>query len=225
MAKENKVEEQRQEGIEASVSKTEQFFQKNKKSIRITCGVILVVGLIILGYQKLVREPRIVEAMDQMFPAELCFQDGNFETALNGDGNILGFTQIIDEYGAKAGKSVYIYAGICCLQMGDNEQALEYLKKYNGKDPIILARAYALQGDACVNLEQYNKALDFYRKAVAQADNMYAAAYLLKEGQVYEALGRKDEAVECYKEIKDKYPQSFEGYLIQSNIEGAKIAE
>lgn len=225
MAKEIKSEAQRQEAIEAGVSKTEQFYQENKKSIWGIVGGVVVISLLILGYQKLIREPKVAEAMEQTYPAERVFRDGNFELALNGDGNILGFAQIIDEYGALSGKAVYLYAGICSIRLGDNEQAIAYLKKYNGKDPILAARALGLQGDAYVNLEQYQKAADMYGKAVAKADNMYAAAYILKQGQVFEALGQKDKALKCYETVKDKYPESYEAYQVNSLIGQIKVAE
>ena len=56
------------------------------------------------------------------------------------------------------------------------------------------------------------------QKAVAKADNAYAAAYLVKEGLVLEKLGKKAEALDCYKTVKDKYPQSIEAYDIDRYI-------
>ena len=150
--------------------------------------------------------------------AEENFRSANYELALNGDGNVLGFAQIIDEYGRKAGESVYFYAGVCELQLGNWEAAVNYLKSYKGKDAILAARATACIGDAYVGLEDYKTALSYFEKAASIADNMYAAGYLLKAGMVAEKLGEDSKALGFYEQIKDKYPQSMEGYDVDKYI-------
>ena len=65
-------------------------------------------------------------------------------------------------------------------------------------------------------------------KAAKVSDNMFSATYLLKAGITYEELGQRDKALAAYKEIKDKYPQSMEGYDIDkyiSRIENMPKAE
>ena len=150
--------------------------------------------------------------------AEQNFRAADYEVALNGDGNVLGFAQIIDEYGKKAGKAVYFYAGVCELQLGNFESAIKYLESYNGKDAILAARATACIGDAYVGLEDYKKALGYFEKAAATIDNMFAAGYLLKAGVVAEKLGENAKALSFYEKIKDQYPQSMEAYDIDKYI-------
>lgn len=212
-----------QENIEQTVSATEQFLNKNKKTIIGALVAVVVLGLGILAYSKFVYQVQVEEAMAQAYPAETNFQNGEYELALNGDGNNLGFVQIIDDYGTKAGKAVYFYAGVCELQLGNYESALSYLKKYNGKEPILAARAKACEGDAHVGLQNYSAAVSAYEAAVAKADNIFAATYLLKAGLAYEALGQKAKALECYKAIEDNYPSSIEAYDITKYI--ARVAE
>jgi len=212
-----------QENIEQTVSATEQFLNKNKKTIIGALVAVVVLGLGILAYSKFVYQVQVEEAMAQAYPAETNFQNGEYELALNGDGNNLGFVQIIDDYGTKAGKAVYFYAGVCELQLGNYESALSYLKKYNGKEPILAARAKACEGDAHVGLQNYSAAVAAYEAAVAKADNIFAATYLLKAGLAYEALGQKAKALECYKAIEDNYPSSIEAYEITKYI--ARVAE
>ena len=216
-------EAQRQENIEQTVSATEQFYNENKKLIWGIVAAILVIGLGILAYNKFIFQPRCVEAMQQAYPAEMSFQNAEYDLALNGDGNNLGFADIIDEYGTKAGKAVYLYAGICELELGNYEESLSYLKKYKGKEPILAARARACEGDAYVALGDYNAAVRSYKAAVAVADNVFAAGYLLKEGSAYEALGQKADALACYKTIEEDYPQSIEAYEIAKHI--ARVTE
>lgn len=212
-----------QENIEQTVSATEQFLNNNKKTIIGALVAVVVIGLGILAYSKFVYQVQVEEAMAQAFPAETNFQNGEYELALNGDGNNLGFVQIIEDYGKKAGKAVYFYAGVCELQLGNYESALSYLKKYNGKEPILAARAKACEGDAHVGLENYSAAVAAYEAAVAKADNIFAATYLLKAGLAYEALGQKAQALKCYTTIQDSYPSSIEAYEISKYI--ARVAE
>ena len=216
-------EAQRQENIEQTVSAAEQFYNENKKTIWIVVGAVLVIGLGILAYHKFIYQPKCVEAMQQTYPAEMNFQNGEYALALSGDGNNLGFEDIIAEYGTKSGKAVYLYAGICELQLGNYDEALAYLKKYKGKEPILAARAKACEGDAYVALGDYAAAVRSYKAAVAQGDNVFAAAYLLKEASALEALGQNAEALACYNAIKMDYPQSIEAYDIDKFI--ARVAE
>ena len=213
------------EKIEETVSKTEQFYNENKKTIWTCILVAAIIALGVLAYHQFYFKPKTAEAQEQTYPAEAAFRNGDFEVALNGDGNNLGFIDIIDEYGTKAGKAVYFYAGLCELQLKDYEQAVNYLKKYKGKDAIQSARALSALGDAYAGLQQYEDAVAQYEKAAAVSDNVFAAEYLLKAAVACEELGNKDKALTLYETIKDKYPQSIEGYDIDKYINRINFAE
>ena len=216
MAKE--IKNENVEAVVEAVSKTEQFFNKNGKLIGGIAAGIVVVAAIVFCWYKFAYQPALQEAQGQMAYAEENFRGGDYELALNGDGNTLGFVQIIDEYGTKAGKAVYFYAGVCELQLGNFESAIKYLETYKGSDAILEARATACIGDAYVGLEDYGKALNYFEKAAKAADNMFAAGYLLKAGAVAEKLGENAKALSFYQTIKDQYPQSMEGYEIDKYI-------
>ena len=215
MAKE--IKNENAEAVVEAISKTEKFFNENGKLLVGIFAAVVIVCAGVFCWFKFVNQPKVEEALGQMAVAEQNFRQGNYETALNGDGNALGFAQIIDEYGSKAGKAVYFYAGVCELQNGNWEQAVKYLSSYNGKHAILAARAKGCIGDAYVGLEDYKKALGFFEQAAA-ADNMFAAGYLLKAGVTAEKLGDNAKALSFYKKIKDQYPQSMEGYDIEKYI-------
>ena len=122
MAKEMKHENA--EAVVEAVSKTEKFFQENGKLIAYIFGAFVAVCVIAFCWFKFAYQPKVNEAQGQMAVAEQNFRAADYEVALNGDGNALGFAQIIDEYGKKAGKAVYFYAGVCELQLGEWEQAI-----------------------------------------------------------------------------------------------------
>ena len=220
MAKENlkKKEALQQEKITETVSKTEQFFNENKKIIYGAIIAILVIGFGILAYNQWILKPKQAEAMEQKFPAEAAFAAGEYDLALNGNGNVLGFKDILDEYGTKGGKDIYMYAGVCELQLGNFDEAIKYLKKYKGKNHILSARTLACIGDAYTGLEDNRTAISYFEKAADLSDDIYSAGYLLKAGVAYEELGEYDKALACYKRIQNNWPQSVEGYDIDKYI-------
>ena len=216
MAKE--IKNENAEAVVEAVSKTEKFFNENGKLLGGILAAFIVVAAGVFCWYKFAYQPSVEEAQGQMALAENNFRSADYELALNGDGNVLGFAQIIDEYGAKAGKAVYFYAGVCELQLGNWDLAIKYLQSYNGKDAILKARATACIGDAYVGLEEYAKALNYFEKAAAVIENMYTAGYLLKAGLVAEKLGQNEKALEYYELIKDQYAASPEGYEIDKYI-------
>ena len=219
MANKPTEQELRQQNIAEAVSKSELFFQKYGKIVYGCVAAVLLIALAILAYNRFILQPKKEKAQAEMFKAEQKFAQGNFELALNGDDNTMGFEEIIDTYGSKAGEAVYLYAGASALQIGEFDKAISYFKKYDGEDSILLSRAQAGIGDAYVGLEDYKSALAAYEKAAATvSSNMYAAGYLLKAGQVAEEMGNKDKALDFYKKIKDQYPESAEASDIDKYI-------
>ena len=219
MAKITKTEEEvRQQNVAEAVSKTEQFFKENGKLIYGCVIGVLVIALAILAYNRFILQPKKVQATDQMARAEQWFLSGEYELSLTGDDNDLGFEDIIKQYGSKAGEAVYMYAGIAKLQTGAPEEAIQYLKKYDGEDPILLGKAQACIGDAYADLENYSEAISWYQKAAKTSDNALAASYLLKAGIAAEANGNQDKALSFYKEIKDKWGNAPEALEIDKYI-------
>lgn len=217
MAKNNQQEAQ-QEQVATTVSGVEEFFKKNQKWIEWALIALLVIILGIFAYNRWVVAPARAEAQGQLFQAEQLFRSGDFETALNGDGNILGFTDIISNYGSRAGKAVTLYAGLCNLQLGKYDEAIALLKKYNVKDKVMQGRAFCAIGDAYSNLKDYTNALAYYKKAAALGENELTPGYLLKAALVCEETGDNASALKLYKEIESKYPQTVEGYDVQKYI-------
>jgi len=214
----NKQPEAQQEQVATTVSGVEEFFKNNQKWIEWALIALVVVIFGIFAYNRWVVAPARQEAQQQMYQAEQSFRNNDFETALNGDGNVLGFKDIIDTYGRRAGKSATLYAGLCNLQLGNNDEAVHYLKNYSTKDKLMQGRAWCALGDAYSNMQDYANALTWYKKAAALEDNAYTATYLFKAALVSEELGDKAGALKLYKEIEDKYPQTLEGYDIQKYI-------
>ncbi|MBQ9475194.1 MAG: hypothetical protein IJU69_02935 [Bacteroidales bacterium] len=215
-----KKDEALQESIMEEAAKGEQFYNEHKGLLWGILIAVAVIGLGILGYIKFIYQPQAEEAQAQMYPAETAFAKEEWESALNGDGNNAGFAQVIEDYGCKAPASVYLYAGVCELQLEKYQEALDYLKKYNGKDALLKARSIACQGDAYVGLgeQYYAQAVKCYADAAACANNVFAADYIVKEGLTYEAMKQYDKALECFNDVRLNYSQSTAAYDIDKYI-------
>ena len=224
MSTNNKFQEP-EVNVEEALSKTEKFFETYKNHIVYGSIAIVAVVAAVMLFHHFVTVPAQQEAMAQTFTAEQYFRVGEFEKALNGDGNALGFNQIISEYGSKSGEAVYFYAGVCNLQLGNFAEAIKNLKSYKSDDAIMNARALACIGDAYAAQNDLASALSNYKSAAAASDNILAANYLLKAGIVCEEMGKPAEALAFYQQIKDKYPASPEGYEINKYISRIEIAK
>ncbi len=209
MAKTQQVPE---EQIENQVSGFEKFVKKYQKILGWAIIAALIVVFAALAINKWYLTPAREEARAQMFPAEQQFAHAEYATALEGDGNFPGFAQLISDYGSKCGEAVYLYAGICAYNLERYDEAIGYLKQYNGKDKILKAKALCATGDCYAAKDDKAAALSFFKKAAAVEDNLYRATYLFKAGIMAEEMGNDAEALGFYEEIQARYPQSAEGY-------------
>ena len=199
--------------VSGVIAKTEQYIKKNKKTLSIVGGAIVVVALAIWAYVALVAQPRQVRAAEDMFAAEQWFNEGDFEKALNGNDEFMGFAEVIDEYGCtKSGNLAKYYAGICQLNLGKYDEAIEYLKSYKGKDIFTSALSQMLIGDAYAEKGNNTDAVKYYEKAVASGSDNYTVApvALWKAGMLYLQMDNKQAAAKAFQQIKDNYPESPE---------------
>lgn len=207
-------EQNEEKNLEVSgvIAKTEQFIEKNKKTITIVVCAVVVVALAIWAYVGLYAHPRQQRAAEDMFAAEQWFNEGDFEKALNGNDQYLGFTDVIDQYGStKSGNLAKYYAGICQLNLGKYDEALDLLKSYKGKDAFTGAEALMLMGDCYAELDNAKEAVNYYQKAAAKANNFIVSPTALwKAGMMQLKLGDKEGAVKSFQQIKDNYPESPE---------------
>jgi len=147
--KKNKTEDQFAQ-IEETLSRTEQYIEKNQENlVRIVLGTVVIIALF-MGYQKFYIAPMEKEAQADMFMAELYFEKDSFNLALTGEDNVfIGFIDIADEYsGTKAAELANYYAGLSYLNTGDFENAIEYLDDFSSNDIILSSLALGCIGDA-----------------------------------------------------------------------------
>lgn len=221
MAKDSKnVQPDTVESIDNALTKSEQFIEKNQKSLTIIIVAILVIVSIYFGYNRFYLAPMEDEARSQIFAAEYNFEKDSFKLALNGNDNDLGFIQIADKYSmTKTGNLAHYYAGICYRQLGEYQNAINYLKKFDAGDVLVTPVAYGAIGDCYVELNQLKEGAKYYEKAAGYSEDEFTAPIFLKKaGMVYEELKQNDKAIKLYTTIKEKYPKSQEAREIEKDI-------
>ena len=213
MAKKNEQQADNLQELESALTKTEQFVEDNSKIISYVVGGIIVVVAAYLGFNKFYVQPKEDEAISQMFMAENYFEKDSFNLAINGDGNYLGFLDIIDDYGiTKSANRAKYYTGISYLYLGQYEDALDYLNDFKTDDLLLAPVAEGAKGDAYLELGETDNALKQYKKAYAASDNeLTTPVYMMKAANLLESMDELEDALALYEDIKAEYPQSTEG--------------
>jgi len=214
------------ESIESSLTRTEQFIEKNQKVlIMVVVGVLAIVGIIV-AYQRWYAEPKEIEAKEKIYVAEDYFQRDSFNLALNGDGNYPGFLEIIDDYSStNAGNLARYYAGVSYYRLDKYDEAIKLLNEFKTDDKIIGPVAKGCIGDAYSQKKEFDKAVQHYLEAANMSDNNFTApVYLMKAGRVYESQNNWKSALEVYERVKKEFKTSMEARTIDKYITRAKMS-
>jgi len=216
------------ENIEAIV-KVKSIWDRSGKMITYVGSAVILVLVGWIGYQKLIKEPKELKAGETIFLAEgifgkmtsTAFSKDSVNIVLNGgtlDGtNITGMLKVISNYdGTKTANRARYITGACYLQIGEFEKAIKYLKEFDGNGAEqIQSKALVMLGHACAEKNQTAEALSYYKKAAevnVKDESITPDALMLYAGYA-ESNGKKSEAVDSYKKIKDNFPN----YISSSN--------
>jgi len=221
MAKKQDNTEEVFEGVEQSLTRAEQFLETNRNQILYVVGAIIVVVLGIYSYNTYVVAPQETEAQEKVFMAQKYLEQDSLKLALNGDGIFnLGFLEIADEYSStKIGNTANYYAGVCYLNLGEFENAIEYLDKFSGDDEVLSVLAKAGIGDAFLELGQNDDALDYYKKAMAMNNNKFVIPLVLMKAAIVSEM-QKDykSALKYYERIESDFGDSREAADVEKYI-------
>lgn len=220
MAKKKKADEETIVDVQSAYSKTEQYVEDNSKVIFIIGAIIVVLFAGYFAVTRLYLEPKNEEGMELLWKAEYWFEIDSLEKALNGNEAYYGFEYIADEYSStQAGELAAYYSGVIYMEAGDYERAIYYLDKADLPDEMLGAVSRGAIGDCYVELGDFSKALSYYEEAINHSENpLTAPVYLKKAALLHEDQTEFDEALENYREIKEKYPKSNEAKNIESYI-------
>lgn len=203
---------------------SEAFITKNKKPLIIISTAIIVILVGVFCYKYFIGQPREEKASTALAMATQYFDQEIFDKALNGDGSTTtGFVRIASDYsGTDAANLANLYAGLCYANLNKWDKAVEYLDNYSTSDDALVSpAALAALGNAYAHVNQLDKAVSYLKKAAKKADaeghngvnNSLSPVFMLQAAEIVESQGKTDEALEMYKDIKEKYVAS---QLVQS---------
>ena len=212
--------------VDEALSTSEAFLIKYKNVLLGAVAALVIVVCGYLGYKHFISEPKEAKASEALFRGEQYFGAESYELALNGDSlGYAGFLKIADEFsGTAAGNLANAYSGICYAQLGKYEDAVKYLDKFNGKDQLVAPAILGTIGNCYAQMGQLDKAAATLIKAANRANSLsLSPIYLIQAGQIFEKQGKYAEAVEAYKQVKNKYANSYQAMDIDKYIERASL--
>ncbi len=227
MAK-NKKNQDVNEGLQAdeALSKTEQFVEEHQKPIIWVLVAVLVVIAAVALFKTQYIAPKNVDAANKMAQCMYYFEQDSFKLALNGDGMNEGFADIASGYSFTESKNLArYYSAVCCYQLGQFDEAINYLDKFKTKSVNMRPASITLKGDCYVSLNQVDKAIKCFEEAAKIDNELTAPRALNKAGICYESKGDYAKAIQCYETIKDKYFASPLAQDMDKRIERCKIAK
>lgn len=199
------------EVIASRLERGEDFVRKNSKIFGgiLIAVVILIAGILYLQFDKTNQNQK---AQAEMFQAVYYFEQEQTDLALNGDGSNIGLLKIADDYsGTDAANLANFYIGSIYLSEGQFDKSIAHVKKFSSKDYFVQSKAFALLGDAYLELGNTNEAISNYKKASSNSENkFFTPRYLNKLAIAYEEAGDMTNAIKTYETIEEKYFESYE---------------
>lgn len=221
--------------LDSTASRTEQFVSKYQNVIVGVIGIVVVGVLGYMAYNKFIIQPKQQEASNELSQSQIYFdmaleantaqeRDSLYMLAINGANGKFGFKDIAEEYSStKAGDLANYYAGISYLNAGKYQEAITYLEAFSTDDEMIGTFAVGAIGDAFLQLEQPEEALEYFIKAANRRDNDFTTPkYLFKAALTAIELQKADQAVEYLEKIESEYPDSDQAKKLAPYLGKAK---
>lgn len=189
-------------------STADHFIEKHKQSLSIGIGTVLVIVVGIFYYFNYYLPPLEKSATEDVYLAQKAFKDNQFDVAMYGTAEFMGFEEVIDTYGSTdIGNTAKFYMGISLMQIEAYQEAIEYLENYAPKDHMTRVLKEGGIGDCHSQMEEYSLAIDAYENAIdVYANDYLTPIYLKKAGLTSEKIKDYTSAVKFYTLIRDQYP-------------------
>lgn len=215
--------------LDSGASRIEVWVIQNRRYISIALGTVVLGVLGYMGYRQFIQEPKEKEAAEELFFAQRYFnealndtshKDSLYQLALNGAEGKYGFLDIIDNYrGTRAANLARYSAGMAYLEMNKYREAVGHLQAFSSSDMMLSMLAKGAIGDAFMQLNQPGDALSYYEQALSRKDNEYLTPrFLFKAGLISLDLKQQNKALIYFRRIKNDFPKSEEGNIVDAYI-------
>ncbi len=187
------------------------YYNQNKgRVIGIATGIAAVLVLVI-GYT-IYSGSQEDKAQAILAKAEQYLNMADWERALNGDAveGTAGFASIVSNFGSTdAGNLAAYYAAVSSLNLGNNEDALMYIRKHTPPNDVIGIGALALHATIEANAGNHKQAGDLYLKAANMVkSSTNTPQNLLLAAHHYMAGDLKSDAKKAVDRIVNEFPDS-----------------
>lgn len=210
-SKKKAQEDLEQDVLLETFSKVQSFYDKNKTAV-ISAAIALIVivgGSVGYHYYSSAQESK---AQQLMANATQAYMNQDYQNALTGsEANFtVGFEQIINNYSiTDAANLARYYASVCEFQLGNPEQALNYINDYEIPEGIMGVGPLSFKGVIYTSLGNHEQAAATYIKAAEWDVNEATTPYnYLEAANAYQKAGNNEKAVEYAEKIISDYEQS-----------------
>lgn len=196
------------------------LYEDNKKRINTIVTVVLVVVVGGLAYLKLYQAPRVEKAATTVAWAQRQLEVDSFDLALNGNEEHPGFLRVKKKFsGTPTANLCDHYIGVCYLHKGEFDNAIKYLKDFDGKGTMLSYSSWGALGDAYMEKGDLSKGIEYYKKASSNKDNdVLTPIFLYRLGVAYEMNNENEKAKDAYMQIRTDFPRSQPGQDIDRHL-------
>lgn len=202
----NPQEETTIEQINNNLTDAGRKVAENKKMLFWVVGVIVIVAVFVMSYFFIYQNPKLNKAYEAYNKVEMTAMGNDTVAAKE-------YAKVADANNNTPGHLAALSAAESYYNIGKYAEAAKYLEKFKSSDKVLSANAYLLLGDCYVNLKKYPQALEAFEKGVKEADKnpQIAPRGLMKMAVVYDEQKQYANALDCYTQIKNEYPQFVAG--------------
>lgn len=226
-------QDQELESVNQALSQSGQWIEDNQKLLTIITTVIVAIVLAVMAINQWVIIPNKQAASNDNAAAETIFAQAQqaslqgdtakakelFTKALNGDdAECVGFLEVADNYHNQQAELAALYAGICYAELGQMEEAAEYINRFSASDITVNDAAQMRLGDIYVELGQLDNAAAAFEKAAKGENEVIAPMALMKAGRVYLKLENKEAAKAAFETVKTKYLNTQEAQEVEKYL-------
>ena len=208
-------QELREDKVVTAYSQFLEFFEQNRTLVYGIIGGAILLVIMGFGYD-FFKDQQESQAQVALAHAVRLYEEDNWRGALDGDDSVVGLLEVSEQYsGTKGGNLATYYAADALYNLGEHEEALNALKRFNYNGDAIGAGAHAVEAAIHEDLGNHESAAESYRKAALVFESDFASArYLASAGRNYEKVNEFAKAREMYELIQEQFPESEQAQTV-----------